>query len=701
MEKGFGIKRVKEPKGATPISAWKLDSTMEIGEDEAKVRVKLINFESDCFEQLYSSCEYNETRVKARILKIIDERGKFHNPYTESSGIFVGEIIEAGPKFDLKEKGLKIGDEVICFSPLAGLPLEIDSIKTLHYYYDQADVEGSAIVFNATQLRKPADGIPVRPFLKALNEGSNFSSMKEDIRKRNFKHVALIGGTMVEVILYAAFLRRYSPKDLKITLITDNSALIKHGGNYRENDYSEIYADLVDRIIFADIDNPVASYEKISKELGINEASESFDGVLVLEHLPGSETLATLIVREGGLIGYITLNSNCSKGILLADSLGKEVFIQTIEGYNHNAYDAAVALIEEVKPYLIKLDEYYTKKLKEGRIERKMLPNFGFSEAHQIDDFVFVSSKMSTMIDEVLNIAKYDCNVIIQGETGVGKEKVFDLMHGYSQRNDKPCVRINCATIQSSLAESEFFGYEKGSFTGALNEGKIGYFEMANNGTLFMDEIGSLGIDMQAKLLRVLQDSSFYKVGGTKPIHVNVRIVAANNVPLRKLVAEGKFREDLFYRLNICEINVPPLRDRREDIRVLAEAFVEGYSKKYGEEKRFSEEAYIELERYGWPGNVRELENAVHRMYISCRENVIDKITVDLLLNETIFDECIIDVRHGFFRNSSMSFDAIMEEQEKRLIEYALKKEKTTRKAAAFLGLPQATFARKKLKYGL
>ena len=298
-------------------------------------------------------------------------------------------------------------------------------------------------------------------------------------------------------------------------------------------------------------------------------------------------------------------------------------------------------------------------------------------------------------------MAQYDCNVIIQGETGVGKEKVFNIIHQNSPRQGKPCVRINCATIQENLAESEFFGYEKGSFTGAQNTGKEGYFEIANNGTLFLDEIGSLSLNMQSKLLRVLQDNTFYRVGGTEQLHANVRVICANNVPLRKLVEEGKFREDLFYRLNICSIDVPALRDRKEDILCLAEAFLKNYNKKYGVDKVLSPEAVEKLEEYHWPGNVRELENVIHRLYISERDRIIGGETVEHLLNDTVYEEMIINLRKEVSREDMVDFNQIMEEQERRLISYALKKEGTTRKAAEYLNLPQATLARKKIRYGL
>ena len=305
------------------------------------------------------------------------------------------------------------------------------------------------------------------------------------------------------------------------------------------------------------------------------------------------------------------------------------------------------------------------------------------------------------MVEEVLNVAQYDCNVIIQGETGVGKEKVFNLIHQNSSRRDKPCVKINCATITENLAESEFFGYEKGSFTGAQAGGKEGYFEIANNGTLFLDEIGCLSLAMQSKLLRVLQESTYYRVGGTQPRHVNVRVICANNIPLKKLVEEGQFREDLYYRLNICLINVPPLRFRKEDISCLAEAFLNNYVSKYGVVKEFSQDAYKQLEEYHWPGNVRELENTVHRLYIAEKERIIDGYAVDALINQNVLGEVILDIKKEMNGEESIDFNQIMDEQEKKIIAYALRKKGTTRKAADFLGIPQTTLARKKLKYNL
>ena len=224
---------------------------------------------------------------------------------------------------------------------------------------------------------------------------------------------------------------------------------------------------------------------------------------------------------------------------------------------------------------------------------------------------------------------------------------------------------------------------------------------MANNGILFLDEIGTLSMNMQSKLLRVLQENQFYRVGGTKQISVNVRVIVANNVPLRDLVDQGKFREDLYYRLNICKIDVPPLRERRDDILCLAESFTRNWTKKYKIDKELSPDALHNLYDYYWPGNVRELENIIHRLVISSRGMVITGEDVEEILHENSYGDMLVSVKKTFNRSETLDYHQLMEQQEKQIIEYALKKEGTTRKAAELIGLPQTTFARKKLKYGL
>ena len=226
-----------------------------------------------------------------------------------------------------------------------------------------------------------------------------------------------------------------------------------------------------------------------------------------------------------------------------------------------------------------------------------------------------------TLIDQV---CRTNTTVLILGESGVGKERVAQAIHYNSNRADKPFVKINCAALPESLIESELFGHEKGAFTGAISARK-GRFEMADMGTIFLDEIGDLPLSVQTKLLRVLQEKEFERIGGNATIRVNVRIITATNKNLDALIQEGKFREDLYYRLNIFPILVPPLRERKTDIMLLTDYFVEKYGKEHGKQiVRISTPATDMLVNYHWPGNVRELENCIERAIILCTEGVIE-----------------------------------------------------------------------------
>jgi transcriptional regulator with PAS, ATPase and Fis domain len=350
---------------------------------------------------------------------------------------------------------------------------------------------------------------------------------------------------------------------------------------------------------------------------------------------------------------------------------------------------------------LDEIDKIYENAKSERSPSNRRQFNIIQNRVSQIDDFIYMSPVTDELIEESLNVAKYDCNVIIEGETGVGKEKIMEILHKNSSRNGNPCIKVNCATIQENLAESEFFGYEGGSFTGANREGKKGYFEIANGGVLFLDEIGQLSLTMQSKLLRVLQENAFFRVGGTKQVNVNVRVICANNVSLQTLIDQGKFREDLYYRLNISIIVVPPLRKRPEDIICLSEEFLKKYCNKYDVEKSLEDEAMNALSTYAWPGNVRELENMIHRLVINSKEDVIKSLEVESIIHGRVYENVMMKLRSEISSGNSLDFEEIMKQQEKKLLEYALKKEVTTRKAADFLGITQAKFMRKKQKYDI
>jgi len=238
--------------------------------------------------------------------------------------------------------------------------------------------------------------------------------------------------------------------------------------------------------------------------------------------------------------------------------------------------------------------------------------------------FIAHSKQIKQVLETVYRIASVDSTVLILGESGVGKDIIARIIHEVSSRkNSGPFVKVNCAAIPAELLESELFGYECGAFTGANKEGKAGYFEIADKGTIFLDEIGELPKKLQVKLLAVIQDQKITRIGGVKEKDIDVRIIAATNRDLEGMVRQGNFREDLFYRLNVVPITIPPLRERKEDIPFLVAHYTDLYNKKYNMEVKFSREAIEALYKYDWPGNVRELANLVERIVVTSQESLI------------------------------------------------------------------------------
>jgi len=242
---------------------------------------------------------------------------------------------------------------------------------------------------------------------------------------------------------------------------------------------------------------------------------------------------------------------------------------------------------------------------------------------YSINNIIGKSAGMQEVFKSIGRVAPTNTTVLIQGESGTGKELVAKAIHYNSIRSQGPMVNLNCAAIPEGLLESELFGHEKGSFTGAVNRQK-GKFELAAGGTIFLDEISEMSPNLQAKLLRVLQDREFQRVGGMQPIMADVRVIAASNKDLSESIREGRFREDLYYRLNVVQISIPPLRDRREDIPLLVDHFISRCNEETGKQvQQVSEDALSRLSVYAWPGNVRELENAVERAVVMGQGGVI------------------------------------------------------------------------------
>jgi PAS domain S-box-containing protein len=299
------------------------------------------------------------------------------------------------------------------------------------------------------------------------------------------------------------------------------------------------------------------------------------------------------------------------------------------------------------------------------------------------------STKMKNVITSALQVAKFNTTVLISGKSGVGKEIITKLIHTSSSRASFPFIKINCGAISPNLLESELFGYEAGAFTGASNKGKPGLFEVANEGTVFLDEISELPLDLQVKLLRVLQEQEIYRVGSVTPKKVDVRILAATNQDLSTLVKEGKFRADLYYRLNVVPIEIPSLKERKEDILPLLHHFCEVFNEKHNMNKYFAAETIEILEKYDWPGNVRELKNVVERLIIMNPENEL--LPKHLPENIRNFEKEKANIRI----NKILPLKAAINEVEENLILMAQESCKSTRKMAALLGVSQSTIVRK------
>jgi len=320
------------------------------------------------------------------------------------------------------------------------------------------------------------------------------------------------------------------------------------------------------------------------------------------------------------------------------------------------------------------------------------------------DNLVGQSQAIRDLIEKIKVIAQYDVSVLIEGESGTGKELVARAIHYNSPRRDNEFVIINCSAFSDSLLESELFGYVKGSFTGAMNE-KKGLFEVADQGTFFLDEVGDMSPALQVKVLRVLQEGTFFKVGGTKASQVNVRIVAATNRNLKQLAEEGRFREDLYYRINVVSLPIPPLRERKDDLGILSNYVLQKIAKKNQEPvKEISKEALDVLRKHDWPGNVRELENELEKaMIFSSKKKVISPacLSPEFLNRVQNYKKDLLEHAIGTMSLKDIKKQAI-EELEREVIFKGLEKANWNKTLCAkLLGVSRVDLLRKISRYGI
>ena len=356
-----------------------------------------------------------------------------------------------------------------------------------------------------------------------------------------------------------------------------------------------------------------------SPDIELFTASSGEEGLQLIPKL--RPDLVLMDIRMGGITGMETLRRirqmDTKLLVILMTAYGTT---QTaIEAMKLGAYDYLL------KPFDVpKLKEIVTNALKAARDMKQVVSYQPLLESEDYEQGVVGRSEPMQQVFKLIGqVAASDATALVTGESGTGKELVARAIYHHSERNNQPFLAVNCAAIPEQLLESELFGHERGAFTGATGQ-RIGKFEQCNNGTIFLDEIGDMTPPTQTKILRVLQSGTFERVGGNQPLKVNVRVIAATNKPLEQAVAARQFREDLFYRLNVVRIHIPPLRDRREDIPLLVNYFLKKIAKEQDRQpKSIATAAVKALEKYHWPGNVRELENIIRRAHVIAKSEAI------------------------------------------------------------------------------
>jgi DNA-binding NtrC family response regulator len=430
------------------------------------------------------------------------------------------------------------------------------------------------------------------------------------------------------------------------------------------------------------------SYEVIAVpdgKAGIKQLeSNSFDLVLTDLVMPDVDGLEVL--------DYVVSKSPTTKCIILT---GYGTIKSSVDSIKKGAFDYITKPItsDELLVVIEKALKFRNLEDENTRLKREL------QKKYRYDNLIGTSNAIEKIYELIEKVADTDSTVLISGASGTGKELIARAIHYNSSRNDKPLVVINCGAIPEELLESELFGHEKGAFTGAYKT-RIGRFEMANGGTIFLDEIGEMSPALQVKLLRVLQEQKFERVGGTKTIHVDVRIIAATNKNLTIAINKGRFREDLYYRLNVIPIRVPLLKQRKSDIPLLIDFFIKKYQK--GKMRRitgFSPEAMDCVVEYDWPGNVRELENMIKRLIILCDSQtvIVDDLPEHIQRNSRSIQQFEEDILE-----EGLTLDEAVKDYEKRLILEALEKSNWVKtKAAKILNINRTTLVEKIKKQNL
>lgn len=669
-----------------PVHAWKLNNQKPIQSDEILIRVIKLHLENGSFNQICMEVGGNEEQIKECILNIVKQRGKLHNPYTGTGGLIAGVVEKIGNSCN-NIAGIKPGDEVIIPVSASVIPLSLDTIHKVDYVYGHVDVEGYAILYDGCPMIKKQPELPWDLLMVAFEESASIENVSKIAKDK--EKVMIIGSNPIVATLYSLAVRRTMSADGELVGIIYRDKLFDmfDGAVQKRNKF--LYS-IFDEVYSMDFTSTLECIDEITCD-----GERLFDVIVNCADQMGAEAVSVVAAKEKGTVFFSNLSNNYTLALFIQEAINREMTLQCAAGYSSGYYEFMMDFISE---NLDKIEEMgkILNQIYGSRSDMKE-NSFEEDEVHKSisDMMLYKSPRMKTLISEVERASKYNCSVVIEGESGCGKEVLADLIRKMGDRNAAPYVKVNCAAIPKDLMESEFFGYEKGAFTGAQSTGKKGYFEMANGGILLLDEVSEMPIEMQAKFLRAIQEGEFYRVGGQQAIKVDVRIIATTNRDLSKMIKDGTFREDLFYRLAVVTLRIPPLRQRSEDILPLADFFVDKYSKKYGIERNITDEGKQCLLEYSWPGNVRELENTVQRLLINSHGKTVSSSDV---LNE--YNK--MDIQVGKREDAGhLSYKERMELFEANLIKTALQKYGSTYRAAAGLKMTQSQFMRRKKKYDL
>jgi len=683
----YGAGRVLEPKRVLTTSAWRVDNSREIRANEMRVSLKRLHIEVTSFKQICLEANNDDAKIREKIIDITKKRGKLHNPVTDTGGLLYGVIEEIGPAYD-NSKGFEAGDEVICNASLATVPLFISRITKIDRAYTQIEAEGYAIVFDTLPLVRKPEGAPIGLLLFTFNQsGTLYRVSKTITHQRKF---LIVGNNIMLNMLFGYVARKVAGEGAEIVCLFDKKTDIA----LRGKNIDGLLTKLFNEIHYVNILKPMECLEMLN-------ADSLFDLSINCADIPGAETINILATKPGGTVFFANFINNYNITLYITESISRQLDIRCADGYLEEYDEFDIKIVKELAPYLKNavaaadgLEDDLSYPLNK---EERLLESSGYRKA-LAEDFVCESRAMAAVLSEILNVSKYDCNVLITGETGVGKDKIAAIIQKNSARRMQPFIKINCAAIAPNLMESEFFGYEKGAFTGASASGKKGYFELADNGTILLDEITELPADIQAKLLRVVQDGEFYKVGGMFPVKTNVRVISATNRDIDGLVEKRLFRPDLFYRLNVFPVKVPSLKERGADVPALIAHFIKKYNDKFEIKREIEEDAVSYLRQRDWPGNIRELENVIQRMLINSKGDSITLIDAMKELHGDIFDSAD---KGPAETGKKLPLSELVGNYEKGVLKYACEKYGSTRKAAQAIGISQTQLVRKKKLYGI